>query len=140
MGRRKTSSAVAWVVEGDGQVLVNGKSLTQTFGRIHDRESAIWALKATERIDRYNVWALVKGGGTTGQAEALTLAVADGLMVHEPSLKPTLRRGELEPLKVLAISMLIALIAGCITRDPRVVERKKHGKVKARKMPAWVKR
>ncbi|KAL9094195.1 MAG: hypothetical protein Q9165_003610 [Trypethelium subeluteriae] len=122
MGRRKTSSAVAWVVEGDGEVMVNGKSLSQAFGRIHDRESAIWPLKVTERVDRYNIWALVKGGGTTGQAEALTLAVANGLMVHEPDLKPTLRR------------------AGCITRDPRMVERKKHGKLKARKMPAWVKR
>ncbi|KAI9653971.1 MAG: 37S ribosomal protein S9, mitochondrial [Bathelium mastoideum] len=122
VGRRKTSAAIAWLVEGDGQVLVNGKSLSQAFGRIHDRESAIWPLKATERVERYNVWALVKGGGTTGQAEALTLAVANGLLVHEPELKPTLRR------------------AGCVTRDARVVERKKHGKVKARKMPAWVKR
>ena len=93
-GKRKTSSAIAWVVEGDGQVLVNGKSLSQTFGRMHDRESVIWALKAADRIDRYNVWALVRGGGPTGQAEALTLAVANGLLVHEPNLKPTLRRGQ----------------------------------------------
>lgn len=93
-GRRKSSVARAWVVEGDGEVLVNGKTLTEAFGRIHDRESAIWALKATERVDKYNVWALVEGGGTTGQAEALTLAIAKALLVHEPLLKPALRRGK----------------------------------------------
>ncbi|KAI9768441.1 MAG: 37S ribosomal protein S9, mitochondrial [Geoglossum simile] len=95
VGRRKSSTARVWLVEGDGEVSVNGKSLTSAFSRIHDRESAIWALKATERIDKYNVWALVEGGGTTGQAEAMTLAVAKALLVHEPSLKPALRRGML---------------------------------------------
>ncbi|KAM5342681.1 hypothetical protein ACJ41O_013647 [Fusarium nematophilum] len=122
VGKRKESTARAWVVEGTGEVLINGKTLSQAFGRVHDRESAIWALQATERLDKYNVWALVEGGGTTGQAEALTLAVAKALIVHEPALKTALRK------------------AGCITRDPRTVERKKHGHVKARKMPAWVKR
>lgn len=92
-GRRKASVARAWVVEGEGEVLINGKPLTEAFGRVHDRESAIWALKATDRIDKYNVWALVEGGGTTGQAEALTLAVGKALMAHEPALKPALRRG-----------------------------------------------
>lgn len=93
VGRRKTSSARAYVVEGEGEVLINGKSLTQFFARLHDRASAVWALKATERADKYNVFALVKGGGATGQAEALTLAVAKALLVHEPLLKPALRRG-----------------------------------------------
>ncbi|TLD27408.1 GTP-binding protein [Venturia nashicola] len=122
VGRRKTSTARAYVVEGEGEVLVNGKSLTQFFARLHDRASAVWALKATERVDKYNVFALVKGGGATGQAEAMTLAVAKALLVHEPLLKPALRR------------------AGCVTRDPRKVERKKPGHLKARKKPAWVKR
>ncbi|CAK7204150.1 37S ribosomal protein S9, mitochondrial [Sporothrix eucalyptigena] len=122
VGRRKTSTARAWVVEGTGEMIVNGKSLTGAFSRIHDRESATWALKATDRTDKYNVWALVEGGGTTGQAEALTLAVARALLTHEPALKTSLRK------------------AGCIQRDPRMVERKKHGRVKARKRPAWVKR
>ncbi|RMZ70813.1 40S ribosomal S9 mitochondrial precursor [Pyrenophora seminiperda CCB06] len=122
VGRRKTSSAVAWLVEGEGEALVNGKSLSQFFGRLHHRESAVWALKATQRLDKYNVFALVQGGGHTGQAEAMTLAVAKALLVHEPALKPALRR------------------AGTITRDPRKVERKKPGHVKARKMPTWVKR
>ncbi|PSN74889.1 hypothetical protein BS50DRAFT_567655 [Corynespora cassiicola Philippines] len=122
VGRRKTSSATVWVVEGEGEMLINGKSLAQFFGRLHHRESAVWALKATQRLDKYNVFGLVSGGGVTGQAEALTLAVAKALLVHEPALKPALRR------------------AGCITRDPRKVERKKAGHVKARKMPTWVKR
>ncbi|EGX92500.1 37S ribosomal protein S9 [Cordyceps militaris CM01] len=122
VGRRKTSTARAFVVEGTGEVLVNGKTLNEAFGRVHDRESAIWALLSTGRLDKYNIWALVEGGGTTGQAEAMTMAVAKGLLAHEPALKPALRK------------------AGCITRDPRRVERKLHGHVKARKSPAWVKR
>lgn len=93
-GRRKTSTARVWLVEGEGEVLINGKNLISAFPRMHDRESAVWALKATERLDKYNVWALVNGGGTTGQAEALTLGVARALLVHEPMLKPALRRGE----------------------------------------------
>lgn len=92
-GKRKSSNAQAWLIEGTGEVLINGKTLAEAFGRIHDRESAIWALKATDRIDKYNVWAKVAGGGTTGQAEALTLAVAKALLAHEPALKPALRRG-----------------------------------------------
>lgn len=93
IGRRKSSSAKVFLVQGEGQVLINGKNINQIFGRIHDRESALWALKATSRMDKYNVWALVSGGGTTGQAEALTLGTAKALMVHEPDLKPALRRG-----------------------------------------------
>ena len=94
VGRRKSSSAKVYLVQGSGEVLINGKSINTVFGRIHDRESALWALKATGRMDKYNVWALVTGGGTTGQAEAMTLGAAKALMVHEPALKPALRRGE----------------------------------------------
>lgn len=96
VGRRKTSSAVAWLVEGEGEALINGKSLSQFFGRLHHRESAVWALKATHRLDKYNLFGLVQGGGLTGQAEAMTLAVAKALLVHEPALKPALRRGKLK--------------------------------------------
>jgi len=122
LGRRKTSVANVWVLEGDGRVLVNGKPLAEVFDRVHDRESAVWPLLSTGRMGKYNVWAIVSGGGKTGQAEALTLGLARALLVHEPALKPALRR------------------AGCVTRDPRMVERKKPGHVKARKMPTWVKR
>ncbi|KAI0012787.1 37S ribosomal protein S9 [Xylariaceae sp. FL0662B] len=122
VGRRKSSVAQAWLVEGTGQVLINGKLIHHVLPRSHDRGSAMWPLKVMERIDKYNVWARVKGGGTTGQAEALAMAIAKALIVHEPALKTPLRKG------------------GCITRDPRTVERKKTGHVKARKRPAWVKR
>ncbi|KAK5164474.1 37S ribosomal protein S9, mitochondrial [Saxophila tyrrhenica] len=122
VGRRKACHAVVFLVEGEGECLINGRSLTEYFGRLHDRESAVWPLKATQRLDKYNVWAVAKGGGTTGQAEAITLGLAKALLAHEPDLKEALRR------------------AGCVTRDPRRVERKKAGKLKARKMPAWVKR
>ncbi|KAN0073466.1 Ribosomal protein S5 domain 2-type fold [Elaphomyces granulatus] len=121
-GKRKEASAVVSLVEGEGEVMVNGKNILQAFPRIHDRESALWALRCTRRLDKYNVWATVKGGGVTGQAEAVTLATARALLVHEPILKPVLRQ------------------AGVITVDARRVERKKPGHVKARKMPTWVKR
>jgi len=121
-GKRKESSAIVYLVEGDGDVLVNGKNLVEVFPRLHDRESALWALRCTQRLDKYNVWVKVRGGGVTGQAEAITLALARALLVHEPALKPVLRR------------------AGVITVDARRVERKKPGHVKARKMPTWVKR
>lgn len=94
VGRRKTSTARAFVVEGTGEILVNGKTLSEAFGRVHDRESAVWALMSTGRLDKYNIWALVEGGGTTGQAEAMTMAVAKGLLAHEPALKPALRKGK----------------------------------------------
>ncbi|KAL5334790.1 ribosomal protein S5 domain 2-type protein [Aspergillus crustosus] len=121
-GKRKSSSAVVHLVEGDGEVLVNGKGLVEVFPRLHDRESATWALRSTARLDKYNVWATVGGGGTTGQAEAIALALGRALMIQEPALKPLLRK------------------AGVITVDPRRVERKKPGHIKARKMPTWVKR
>lgn len=140
VGRRKSSSAKVYLVQGEGQVLVNGKSINSAFGRIHDRESALWALKVTGRMDKYNVWALVSGGGSTGQAEAITLGAAKALMVFEPALKPALRRGESLDSRCFVSMLMSLLLAGCVTRDPRRVERKKPGHVKARKMPAWVKR
>lgn len=93
VGKRKESSATAWLVEGEGEVMINGKTLMRVFPRIHDRESALWPLRCTERLDKYNLFALAQGGGVTGQAEAMTIAVARALMVHEPALKPILRRG-----------------------------------------------
>lgn len=122
LGKRKSASGRAWLVEGTGEVYVNGKPLTEAFARIHDRESVLWALKATDRMNKYNIWGRCQGGGTTGQAEALALAVSKALVGHEPALKPALRR------------------AGLITSDPRQVERKKPGRLKARKKPQWVKR
>nr|POF24088.1 37s ribosomal protein s9, mitochondrial [Quercus suber] len=107
VGRRKTSHAVVYLVEGDGACLVNGRNFTDYFGRLHDRESATWPLKVTERLDKYNVWAVARGGGTTGQAEAITLAVAKALLVHEPALKPALRRGPVATKKGSAACSMI---------------------------------
>ena len=92
-GKRKESTAVVQLVEGEGEILVNGKSLVEMFQRVHDRESALWALRCCQRMDKYNAFITVKGGGVTGQAEAITLATARALLLHEPGLKPVLRRG-----------------------------------------------
>lgn len=146
-GKRKESSAVVHLVEGEGEVLVNGKNLLEVFPRVHDRESATWPLRCTSRLDKYNVWATVRGGGVTGQAEAITLALGRALMVQEPALKPALRKGMLLFFILFtyytppsARSSLTVLTAGVISVDARRVERKKAGHLKARKKPAWVKR
>lgn len=97
VGRRKTSVARVYIVEGNGEVIINDKPIVEVFPRFHDRESALWPLLSTSRMDKYNVWAVLEGGGKTGQAEALTLAIARALMVHEPALKPALRRGLFPP-------------------------------------------
>ena len=94
-GRRKTAKATAYVVEGSGEVLINERKITDVFGRVKDRESALWPLMATGRMGRYNVFAVVKGGGTTGWAEATAIAVAKAVLVHEPGLKPAMRRGKI---------------------------------------------
>lgn len=92
-GKRKESTAVVQLVEGEGEVLINGKTLVEAFQRVHDRESALWALRCTQRLDKYNAWITVRGGGVTGQAEAITLAIGRALLMHEPALKPVLRKG-----------------------------------------------
>ncbi|KPI42507.1 37S ribosomal protein S9, mitochondrial [Cyphellophora attinorum] len=122
VGRRKSAVARVQLIEGDGQIIVNGKPLTAAFPRLHDRESVIWPLKITDRMEKYNAFVVASGGGSTGQAESITLGMANALIVHEPALKPILR------------------MAGCVTRVMKRVERKKTGRVKARKRPAWVKR
>ena len=139
VGRRKSSVAQVQLVEGTGQVVVNGRGLAQAFPRIHDRESALWPLKITERLDKYNAFVLVNGGGLTGQAESVTLALAKALMVQEPALKPALRKGE-DSCHFSASDHRLTNTAGCVTRIMKRVERKKTGRVKARKRPAWVKR
>ncbi|ORZ20328.1 ribosomal protein S5 domain 2-type protein [Absidia repens] len=122
VGRRKESSARCWVVKGEGKVLVNGMELQDYFQRPVDRDQVVLPLAVTELAEKYNVWTIVTGGGTTGQAEAIKLGVGKALLIHDNELKPTLRK------------------AGCITRDPRVVERKKEGQRKARAKYTWVKR
>lgn len=122
VGRRKESVARVWVVPGKGELFINGRPLDKFVQRSHDKESILLPLDTTQRLAQYNIWAYVDGGGTTGQAEAIRLGMAKALVIHEPELKPVLRK------------------AGCITADSRRVERKKTGKPKARKSYTWVKR
>lgn len=122
VGGRKSSSATVYLVKGTGEFLVNGKPLNQHFAELKDRQDILYPFKVVEAESEYNVFALVNGGGPTGQAGAIVNAIGKGLIIHNPLLKNRLYK------------------AGCMTRDHRRVERKKPGKVKARKSPTWVKR
>ncbi|ODV94995.1 hypothetical protein PACTADRAFT_25996, partial [Pachysolen tannophilus NRRL Y-2460] len=122
VGRRKASSAKVYLVKGSGEFLVNNKSLNEVFPSLADRLKILFPLKVVDAEGSYNVFAKVRGGGTTGQAGAIVSAIAQGLIIHNPLLKARLYK------------------AGCMTKDHRVVERKKAGKRKARKSPTWVKR
>ncbi|CDR37761.1 CYFA0S01e16600g1_1 [Cyberlindnera fabianii] len=119
---RKSSTAVVYLVKGQGEILVNNKSINQHFPELTHRQEILYPLQVVEAEADYNIFAIVHGGGPTGQAGAIAGAIAKGLVVHNPLLKPRLYK------------------AGCMTRDHRRVERKKPGKVKSRKSPTWVKR
>ena len=73
VGRRKESSARCWVVEGDGQILINGVSINDYFQRPVDRDEVNLPLEAIESKDQYNVWALVNGGGSTGKVDIISM-------------------------------------------------------------------
>jgi small subunit ribosomal protein S9 len=122
VGRRKRAVARVRLYPGDGQFVVNDKELNEYFGRIQDRHEASAPLRLSKNEDRFNVSVLVKGGGITGQAEAIRHGVARALLRSEPDLKTLLRR------------------AGYLTRDPREKERKKPGLKRARKAPQYTKR
>lgn len=122
IGRRKSSSAKIYVVKGDGQILINGKSIENVFPKQQDRLKLLYPLQIIESEDKFNIFGLSRGGGSTGQIESLQLALARALCIHNPLYKQRLSA------------------AGVLHRDPRSVERKKPGKKKARKMPTWVKR
>ncbi|CDK28912.1 unnamed protein product [Kuraishia capsulata CBS 1993] len=122
VGRRKTASAKCYLVEGEGKIIINGRPLNEYFPKVNDRSKVLHPLKVVESEGKYNIFVKVRGGGVTGQADATALGIARGIIVHNPLLKKRLRAGD------------------CLTRDSRHVERKKPGKVKARKSPTWVKR
>jgi len=121
-GRRKTSSARVFITPGNGQVTVNTKSLSEFFGRETARMVVLRALEVCGMRERIDVTATVTGGGTTGQAGAIRHGLARALVRYDNNLHTTLRH------------------AGFLTRDPRVVERKKVGLHKARKRPQYSKR
>ena len=121
-GRRKAAVARVWVRPGSGKVWINGGPLDATFAALARRGDVLAPFAVTGTIGQFDVRATVVGGGATGQAQAIRHGLARALQAWDPALRP--------PLKA----------AGLLTRDPRVVERKKPGKAKARKSFQWVKR
>ena len=122
VGRRKRAVARVRLYPGDGQIVINEKTLEDYFGRPQDWRDVVAPLKLTETAERFNLSVLVKGGGMTGQAVAIRHGVARALLRSDPGLRRTLRR------------------AGFLTRDPREKERKKPGLKRARKAPQYTKR
>lgn len=121
-GRRKTSTARVFLAPGDGSITVNGRPLDKFFGRETARMIVRQPLEATETLDKISAKVTVTGGGTTGQAGAIRHGIARALLEYDEALRPALRQ------------------AGYLTRDARMVERKKVGLHKARKRPQYSKR
>jgi small subunit ribosomal protein S9 len=121
-GRRKTSAARVFIAPGGGNITVNGRPLDVFFGRKTARMIVRQPLEAAEMADKVDAKITVKGGGTTGQAGAIRHGLARALLEYNEELRSPLRR------------------AGHLTRDARMVERKKVGLHKARKRPQYSKR
>jgi small subunit ribosomal protein S9 len=120
VGRRKTAVARVRVASGAGDMTVNGKSLESYFQLA--RLSALAASPLTLAGGKFTFTATVKGGGVQAQAEAIRHGLSRALVMHDAEMKKQLRA------------------AGYLTRDPRMVERKKFGFKKARRAPQWQKR
>ena len=121
-GRRKTSTARVFLSKGTGNIVVNGKSLDEYFGRETARMVVRQPLELTETVEKFDIYVTVLGGGVSGQAGAIRHGITRALMDYDESLRPALRK------------------AGFVTRDAREVERKKVGLRKARKRPQYSKR
>jgi len=121
-GRRKTSVARAYVTAGTGNIVVNGKDYKSYFTTPTLHYYVTQSLNVSNVRENYDVKVNVQGGGITGQAQAIRLAIAKALVEVNPELKKDLRA------------------AGLITRDPRMVERKKFGQKKARRRFQFSKR
>ena len=121
-GRRKESTARVWVKRGTGKITINGKDMPLYFARPVLQMQLNFVFDVTERKDQFDVIATVKGGGLSGQAGAVRHGLSRALSLFEPDLR--------KPLKV----------AGMLTRDSRVVERKKYGHRKARRSFQFSKR
>ncbi len=122
IGRRKTSVARIYIKPGNGNVKVNNRDYTSYFPSLPLQYAVVQALNATNSREQYDVDANVFGGGVTGQAQAIRLAISRALCRINPEF-----RAMLKPL-------------GVLTRDPRMVERKKPGQKKARKRFQFSKR
>ena len=121
-GRRKRATAQVRLYPGDGAIIVNGKLMEEYFTRERDILHLIEPLKATGALGNFRITVKVRGGGISGQAEAIRHGIARALLKADPNLRPNLRRG------------------GFLTRDPREKERKKPGLKRARKAPQYTKR
>ena len=121
-GRRKESTARVWVKRGTGKISINGKEMVNYFARPVLQMQLNFVFDIAERKDQFDVIATVKGGGLSGQAGAVRHGLSRALCLFEPDLR--------KPLKS----------AGMLTRDSRVVERKKYGRAKARKSFQFSKR
>ena len=121
-GRRKESTARVWVKRGTGKISINGKEMVNYFARPGLQMQLNFVFDVAERKDQFDVIATVRGGGLSGQAGAVRHGLSRALSLFEPDLR--------KPLKT----------AGMLTRDSRVVERKKYGKAKARKSFQFSKR
>ena len=121
-GRRKTSVARAYMSKGKGSITVNGRDYLEYFPTATLQYYAQQSLEVAKVRDQYDVKVNVKGGGTTGQAQAVRLAIAKAIVEINPELKPLLKAESL------------------MTRDPRMVERKKFGQKKARRKFQFSKR
>jgi len=121
-GRRKDAVARVWLKPGSGKITVNGRDQQVYFARPTLRLVINQPFGITDRADQFDVIATVKGGGLSGQAGAVLHGIAQALSRYEPTLRTTVKR------------------AGFLTRDSRVVERKKYGKAKARKSFQFSKR
>ena len=121
-GKRKDAVARVWIKPGPGKITVNGREFERYFVRPVLRMLIHQPFEAADRKDQFDVTCTVKGGGLSGQAGAVRHGISKALILYEPGLRPVLKKG------------------GFLTRDSRVVERKKYGKRKARRSFQFSKR
>lgn len=122
VGRRKTSVARVILKSGNGKITINDKEFEHFFPQLLSREDILMPLRVTETEGKYDVHVKVNGGGTTGQAQSVRLGIARALVEINPEFRAKLK------------------VDGLLTRDPRMVERKKYGQPKARKRFQFSKR
>ncbi|MGB4655254.1 MAG: 30S ribosomal protein S9 [Bacteroidales bacterium] len=122
VGRRKKAIARVFMKPGNGNITVNGKDYKEYFTTPMLQNNILQPLHIAECLDKYDFVSTIKGGGMTGQAEALRLGISRTLIEQDPELRPALKA------------------KGMLKRDPRMVERKKFGQKKARKRFQFSKR
>lgn len=133
-GRRKTSIARVFLHLGNGEMIVNSQPLEEYFGRATSKMVVRQPFDVTNMLGKFNVLVTVKGGGDSSQAGAIRLGIARALVEYDKQTSV-----EDAPEDVVTLHKLLRT-AGLLTRDARIVERKKVGRHKARKGPQFSKR